>query len=147
MPRVQLTPTLAEAIAAGIRAGGYPHVAAQAWGVRRADFDGWLDKGASSGGKPRLLVAAVEQAHAQARLRAEMTVFRDDPRIWLEHGPGRDQPANPGWSSAPRPAPAPDAEAAAAATDWTNLAQRLLLKLLPFPEARLVVAEALHPLA
>lgn len=102
MPRLRLTAPFIEQIAAGVRAGGYPHVAAQAYGVPKATFENWMAKGSKGNGNHALLAKTLGQAHAQARLRAEMTISRDDPRIWLEHGPARDQPGNPGWSSSAR---------------------------------------------
>src|SRR5262245_4634439 len=100
--RYRLTPALMQQILSGIRAGGYPHVVAQAWGVPPAVFEGWLRKGdGPNGRKPYVAFAAeVRQAHAQARLRAENEVFSDKVQVWLEHGPGRERSGQPGWSAA-----------------------------------------------
>jgi hypothetical protein len=51
----------------------------------------------------RLLHETVREARAQARLTAEITVFKADPRAWLREGPGRETPSVPGWSSPTRP--------------------------------------------
>ena len=41
----RLTPAVQQTITAYIRAGGYPHVAAEAAGVPRDVFDDWLRRG------------------------------------------------------------------------------------------------------
>src|SRR5437762_13230908 len=94
--RFRLTPQLRSQIVAGVRAGGYPHVAAEAWGVPRAIFDLWLERGqAKDGREPYASFARdVQTAYAQARLRAELAVFEDDPKVWLAHGPGRESDGN-----------------------------------------------------
>lgn len=33
-----------------------------------------------------------------------MEAFKDDPRTWLKHGPGRESPGKPGWSAPVRSA-------------------------------------------
>ena len=102
---VRLTPELQRQILAAIRAGGYPHIAAQAFDVPPELFGDWLQRGAQSARAPwRGLARAVLAAHAQARLRAEIDVLARGPRYWLEHGPGRERPDKPGWSSAIAPA-------------------------------------------
>ncbi|MFO0966850.1 MAG: hypothetical protein U0793_14855 [Gemmataceae bacterium] len=110
----RLTAHLRQQILAGIRSGGYPQIAAEAWGVSAALLQSWLDRG--RGDKARepyvSFAAAVAQAQAQARLRAEVALFDDDPRIWLQHGPGRETRDQPGWS-----APVKPADTAAAATN------------------------------
>jgi len=143
MPRLQLTAGLIEQIASGVRAGGYPHVSAQAWGVPKAKFDEWIAKGAKGRGKCGLLATTMNQAHAQARLRSEMSISREEARIWLEHGPGRDQPGNPGWSSSAR---------AAVATENSILSNAALVSALgqavgalsEHPEARQHIAQSIH---
>ena len=44
-PRYRLTPALQEKIVAYIRAGGFPHVAAEAAGLPRRVFERWLERG------------------------------------------------------------------------------------------------------
>jgi hypothetical protein len=94
------TPALAQQIVAGIRAGGYPHVAAEARGVSRKLFERWLRLGGRKNAPEPFAGFAVEvrSAAAQARLRAEMHILDEAPRVWLEHGPGREGPGNAGWS-------------------------------------------------
>jgi hypothetical protein len=104
----RLTLELHRQIAAAIRAGGFPHIAAQAFGVPAPVWDVWLRRGAARGAREptRSLVQDVNQAHAQARLRAEINVHGEAPRIWLEHGPGRDRADCPGWAGTVQAAPA-----------------------------------------
>ncbi len=101
----QLNRALQEQIVAAIRAGAFPHVAAQCFGVSRRRFDGWRKRGRSKTSSPefRSFAEAVDEAIAQARLRAEMSIFTDQPRIWLQHGPGRETPRDPGWTTAVKP--------------------------------------------
>jgi hypothetical protein len=40
----------------------------------------------------------IRRARAEARSRAEIAVVQMEPFKWLRHGPGRDQPGEPGWS-------------------------------------------------
>lgn len=100
MSEPTLTAELERSILAGIRAGGYPHVAAAAFGVPHARFRRWLARGRGRRAlEPyRRFARAVDQAHAQARLHAEMAVLDKDPRLWLRGGPGREQPGKPGWT-------------------------------------------------
>ena len=102
---IRLTPALREQITAAIRAGGFPHVAAQAFGVSRHSFERWRRLGRSNESEEafRLFAAAVEEAIGQARLRAEMEIFSEQPRIWLQHGPGRESRQSPGWTVAVKP--------------------------------------------
>ena len=76
--RFRLTPALRSQIVAGIRAGGYPHVAAEAWGVPKETFDDWLKRGVAADAREpyRSFAKEVRQAQAQARLRAEMAIVR-----------------------------------------------------------------------
>jgi hypothetical protein len=103
--RQRLTPALAAQIAAGVRSGSFPHVAAQAFGVAAARFEGWLKRGAGDNAREpfRSFAATIEQAAAQARLRAEMVVLEEEPKAWLQLGPGRERGPAPGWTSAARP--------------------------------------------
>ena len=103
--RVRLTPEVSAQIVAGIRAGGYPHVAAEAWGVPKDVFDDWLERGnRKNAWEPyRSFARDVRQAFAQARLSAEMAGFKKDPKLWLVHGPGRESEQRPGWSVSVKP--------------------------------------------
>lgn len=144
--RFRLTPVLRSQIVAGIRAGGYPHVAAEAWGVPKEVFDDWLKRGGAPDAREPYVSFAkeVRQAQAQARLRAEMAVFEADPKIWLLHGPGREVDGRPGWSVTVKPAEGIETERNALLDpDLMALFRTLLEVLRPYPEARIEVAQAL----
>src|ERR1700678_4070987 len=98
---IELTPELEAKIVASIRAGGYPVVAAQAWGVSKELFERWLARGRRKNAREpyRRFARNVDQALGQARLRAEMDAYKDDPKSWLKHGPGKELPGQPGWSA------------------------------------------------
>src|SRR5450755_246389 len=148
-PRHTLTPQIQKEICAFIKAGGYPHIAAEGAGVPREVFNDWLEWGKKSKKGPykkyRLFVEAVLQSIAQARLTAEIKAHDDSPLDWLKQGPGKETPASPGWSTPVKPT-----------VNQTNNTINLLLHpemqslfaailqvLGPFPEARAAVSEAL----
>ena len=103
---IRLSLELQEQVVAGIRAGAFPHVAAQAFGVSRRSFNRWRRLGRSNEGDAEFhsFACAVDQAIAQARLRAEIKIFTEQPRIWLQHGPGRETSDSAGWTVAVKPA-------------------------------------------
>jgi hypothetical protein len=143
----QLTPALQQQIVAGIRAGGYPHVAAEARGIGKKAFRRWLRRGSRHNAPEPLAGFAVEvrSAAAQARIRAEIAVLEQNPRIWLEHGPGRESPGNPGWSE---PVKAVAAAAGQQQNPFLNSrfmasCNEILEVLKPYPEARAGVAAAI----
>jgi hypothetical protein len=146
MEHTQLTPALQQQIVAWIRAGGYPHVAAEARGISRRTYTRWLRLGRGKNARAPFAGFAVEvhSAAAQARLRAEAAVLEQDPRIWLEHGPGRESPGNPGWSM-----PVKAVEAAGQEQNpflnvrFMTLGNLILQILEPYPEARASVAAAM----
>jgi hypothetical protein len=142
MSRLRPTPEIEKAVAAFIRAGGYPHVAAEAAGVPRETFDDWLRRGRSPRAHAayRRFAEAVRQAHAHARLTAEIAALKNKPLDWLRNGPGKETPASPGWTSAVKPASAP---AGFAEAELHDLIRALLDVLGPYPEARAAVAAAL----
>jgi hypothetical protein len=132
---IKLTRALCQQILSAIRAGGYPYVAAEAFGVPKNVFDDWLDIGNSkpAPGVFRELAAGVRQAAAHARLTAEMKGHQSTPRVWLVNGPGRESDQRPGWSTS--------VKAAAAATPGA-------LNVLEMPEVLLIleiVRETLQP--
>src|SRR5437870_4971115 len=96
--RCKLTAIVRGKILDSIRAGGYAHVAAEAWGVPADILADWLKKGQAKGAhEPYASFAAeVREAEAQARLTAETRLFDKDGRAWLEHGPGRETADRPG---------------------------------------------------
>jgi len=64
--RYELTAEVQQAIVAYVRAGGYPHVAAEAAGVPGRVFERWLRRAAEGDERFRALAEAVRQARAQA---------------------------------------------------------------------------------
>jgi len=98
LTRLTITPEFIKDITAFIRAGGFPHVAAEAAGVPADVFDAWLARGnrkvrRDSNPLYRQLRDEVRTAKAQARLKAEMAVLEDNPAKWLQQGPGQEKPA------------------------------------------------------
>jgi hypothetical protein len=149
MSRKSERPTLAlrNRICAFIRAGSFPHVAAQAEGITPEEFEDWLRRGRQrrAAGEYRQFAQAVDQAVAQARLRAETAVLADNPMNWLKHGPGKQSPQSPGWTNQVRP-PAPsdkDSTKALLEPELAALLSRILAALVPFPEAKAAVAAAI----
>jgi hypothetical protein len=138
--RPELNLGLTQQIVASIRAGGYAHVSAQAWGVSPRRFERWLKLGRRKNA-PDLyagFAAEVDAAVAQARLRAEVAVLAGDAKAWLEHGPGKDTRGNPGWT---RPVKGPDTPAEQEQNALLNQVfmgkcNKLFDALSPFPEAR-----------
>jgi len=141
----RLTPELQGRIASFVRAGGYPHVAAEAAGVSGRTLRNWLRRGSRAGAKQpyRGFADEVRQAAAQARLRAEIGIIEKRPLDWLKCGPGKETPRRPGWSAAPK------AQTASRSRDGNPLAdprfrrvcKNLLDALTPFPEARAALAD------
>jgi hypothetical protein len=139
------TPALQQTIAAYIRAGGFPHVAAEAAGVPRALFEKWLRRGQQPKAAEdlRAFYQAILQARAQARIRAELAVFKARPLDWLRSGPGKETNDNPGWTG--------NVKAGGSAEGEVNpllepVMQQMFVELMaalgPFPEARAAVATA-----
>jgi hypothetical protein len=95
---MKLTPLLQDQIVAYIRAGAYPHMAAEACGVLQEQFVAWVELGLKQKkGKYRSFVCEVRKAHAQARITAELAVFNEHPRDWLKHGPGKPKEGSVGF--------------------------------------------------
>jgi hypothetical protein len=145
--RPRLTPRLLEKICSYIRAGACPEAAAEAAGVPGETFRQWMTqselqrRGPLAGFRP-----AVLEAVATARVFAEAKVFDSNPLAWLKHGPGKETPERPGWTTSAKPC-APQHHPGAD-VDLTNprLQQyfvMILQVLTPYPEARTAVAAAL----
>ena len=144
--RIRLTAEIGQQIVAAIRAGGYPHVAAEAVGVPKEDFDDWLKRGSAKiAWEPyRTFANDVRQAFAQARLLAEVEGYKKDPKAWLIHGPGRESEQQPGWSTSVKPAEAHEqGRNVLLDAELMALFGTLLEVLRPFPEARRQAAEVL----
>jgi hypothetical protein len=141
------TPAVEQAIVAYVRAGGFPHVAAEAAGVPRAAFAYWLRQAERprAGARLRAFAEAVRQAHAQARLGAEVAALGDKPLDWLRSGPGRETPDSAGWTGTVRPRPpGPPADAPSLARpEVQGLISTVLRLLEPHPEIRAAVAASL----
>ena len=152
MPRLQrLTPELASEIVSGVRAGGFPQVAAEAAGVSREQFADWMRLANRKVGKVapyRNLAAAIRQAQAQARLTAEIAVFKDDPLQWLKSGPGKERMDAAGWSTPAKPQIATQVPTVNLLLNpqFASIIGTILGQLAPYPEAREQVGHALATL-
>jgi hypothetical protein len=145
MARHRYVPTadLARQIAAFVRAGGFPHVAAEALGVPREVFEDWLRRGSEGRGPAvyGILFREVLQAHAQARLTAEVSVLEDRPLDWLKSGPGRPSAGAPGWTAPARAASVAPAGDPLLDSRMQELFRLLLRSLADHPEIRTYIAE------
>src|SRR5438552_3793168 len=93
------TPTLYARMLGLIRAGGFAWIAAQSIGIAPETFSRWLTRGKiERRGHFRQFRQDVLQAAAQARVFAEIRVYRDNPLAWLRFGPGRTTEGSPGWT-------------------------------------------------
>jgi hypothetical protein len=138
------TPALQERIVASLRAGGFPQVAAGAWGVSARTYRRWMRRGEVKGIEPyRSFAVAVREAIAQARLRAEMVIFENQPRIWLQHGPGRETDASPGWTTAVKPTASRQGPKAIDEMAIGDLKAALSECLKPWPDIREIVGAAM----
>lgn len=146
MNTIQLTAEVEQRILAAIRAGAYPHVAAEAAGVPRQLFRRWLRQGKRRPDRTYgPFYRHVRQAQAQARLKAEIDARDKDVRFWLRYGPGKESADNPGWTSTVKPRPLPPADTGArTAAQWNALLARILQVLTAFPEARAALIEAMQ---
>jgi hypothetical protein len=146
----RLTPALEEQILGYIRAGGYPHVAAEAAGVSQDRFADWLERGRQPNAREpyRSFARHVSQAAAQARLKAEIEARDKDPRFWLRYGPGRETPDSPGWTGQVKPTAGAARGTADVLTspEWGQAWFVILSALESFPEARAAAAEAMNRL-
>src|SRR5262249_22876437 len=148
MARIKLTSELEQQILSGIRVGGYPHVAAEAYGVPRALFEKWMRHGEKYRTHPyRRFWRRARQAQAQARLKAEMDARAKDARFWLHYGPGKETTDTPGWSATVKPSPhGPRAINLLHHPEFFAQLATILQVLIPFPEARQAILGALGPL-
>jgi hypothetical protein len=135
------TPEITQMISSYLQAGGTPAVAAQAAGISEQTFNQWVAKGKTTRA-PKALKAfykAVEQAHAQARLRAEIAAFNDKPLEWLKSGPckGEVEWGKRSSNKKVKEEPLPEFQ--------TQKFMQLLLKVLQaYPDARKALADAMH---
>jgi len=145
---MKLTPEIQAKIVASIRAGGYPRIAAEAWGVPAAEFDRWLEMGRKRRAvEPyKSFTLAVDQAQAQARLKAEMAAYDNDPRFWLKNGPGKEVPGKPGWSTMMKPIITQDHRTLNLFTspDFLQFIALMRTVLAPYPEALAALTAAME---
>ncbi|HEY7158546.1 MAG TPA: hypothetical protein VH575_31670 [Gemmataceae bacterium] len=151
--RIRLTPALQEQIVAFIRAGGYPHVAAEAAGLPREEFERWMRRGQGRNARPhyRAFARAVREAEAQARLNAQVQTAKQKPLDWLKTSPGKGSADNPSRTNPDKPR---DASAAKADKEelqrlWCavlDLFGRCAEQLAPYPEAHAVLTTWLKEL-
>lgn len=146
---IQITPELTERICQSIIQGGFPHIAAQAAGVRLETFERWMKPSKRDGQTvSKRFQTAIKTAEATARLHAEIAVMDRNPLEWLKAGPGKQRTGLDGWTTHVKPS-----------ITRTNQTVNLLLNpqmagifgalmqvLAPFPDARLAVAKALGKL-
>jgi hypothetical protein len=97
---ITLTESLRNKILGAVRAGAYPHVAAEAFGVPKRTFEDWLARGDREGSEEAYTQFArdTREASSVARLLVEAELYKNDPKTWLVHGPGRETSERPGWS-------------------------------------------------
>ena len=120
---VSLTAEIEQTIVAYVRAGAFPHVAAQAAGISPRTFQDWMARGEDrhpsrpSTPKLRAFARAVQRAHAEARIGAEVRVYRERPAQWLKYA-ARSTSDLEGWTDGP----ASDKEPAPGGTleDWVK---------------------------
>jgi hypothetical protein len=128
----RITPEQELRILAQIRAGSYPHIAAEAAGVPRRVFAGWLKRGRQQArGWQRRFWLKVREARAHAHALAAVEVRKKDVKFWLRYGPGK-----PGRTRKGRDQP-----------DWRpeffQLLSEIATELMPMPEARQVILSIL----
>jgi hypothetical protein len=147
MKRTPPTALQQQSIAAYVRAGGFPHIAAEAAGVPAAVFDDWMRRGRSPRARPvcREFFLEVTKAAAQARLGAEIAALKDKPMDWLKSGPGKEAKDRPGWTTTVKPFLADGTTSGdpLLRAQVQALVARLLDVLAPYPEARARLAEEL----
>ena len=100
-----LTPEMTQQICSFIVAGAYDYASAEASGISRDTFMEWMRRGEDTDVRPHATKFAdfadsVRLARANARVAAEITVRKADPKFWLTYK-HRDKPDDPGWSQSP----------------------------------------------
>src|SRR5688572_385036 len=87
-----LQPSVYEAILDVIRRGAWDYQAAQAAGVHKDTFQDWMTRGREAREQGdledvyHLFRLSVEQARAEARIKAEQLVYERRPDLWLLKG-------------------------------------------------------------
>jgi hypothetical protein len=145
--RFQITEQLILRIAARVKGGAFPHVAAEAEGVPVEVFHDWMERGSRPDAREpyRGLAERVRHAHGHARCMAEVHLREHDPKAWLLNGPGKNSDSLPGWSTPVRGQGETKRRTAGllAQPQMQALIASLLEALTPYPEARAALAAAL----
>ena len=97
-----LTAEITQKICSYIAAGCYDYAAAEACGISLHTFKEWMARGEgrderSQDKKHATFATAIRHAKATARISAEVTVKKSDPKWWLARM-YRDRPGEPGWT-------------------------------------------------
>jgi hypothetical protein len=97
-----LTGEITRQICSFITAGCYDYAAAEACGISLHTFKEWMARGEgrderSQDKKYATFATAIRHAKATARISAEVTVKKSDPKWWLARM-YRDRPGEPGWT-------------------------------------------------
>jgi len=98
-----LTAEITQKICSYITAGCYDYAAAEACGISLHTFKEWMARGEgrderSQDKKHATFATAIRHAKATARISAEVTVKKSDPKWWLARM-YRDRPGEPGWTA------------------------------------------------
>jgi hypothetical protein len=148
MTRLKITDELTNQICAGVRQGGFVHIAAQAFGVPKETFDKWMAQGEKKDRPKPIYVKfakAIRQAEAVARLTAEINAHEKDPRLWLRSGPGKEREGSPGWTTIVRPqVQGGNTINLFTSPDFIAFMSMLRTVLAPFPEALKALTDALE---
>ena len=142
--------TAEQMILNAIRAGGFPRVAAAAFGIPSDDFDQYLLLSERKKPRPpravRGLAQRVRQAQAQARLKAEVTMLQERPDLWLRSGPGKERQGDPGWTSPAKPIVLNDQRSITVlgSPQGQQMLGLIFQVLSRFPEARAALLDALR---
>jgi hypothetical protein len=132
----RITPEQEARLLAHIRAGCYPHVAAECAGIPRLVFRDWLFHGRrQKRGCARRFWLQVCEAQAVARALAESEIRKKDVKFWLRYGPGKERRHVPGWGTAIKPRSRSRSSASWMPELFATL-ERITEVLSPFPEAR-----------
>lgn len=144
---LKVTPEQQHYILSLLRSGTFTRVAVETAGMLWADFRRWQaqEQRQGRGKQVRAFRIAMRQATAQSRAKAELEVREKSPILWLKHGPGRDQPGNPGWANPAKPgagAKKGNASGGLDSPDMQAFLEQLLDVFRRFPEAHAAAAAA-----
>jgi hypothetical protein len=138
----RLTPEIENHILARIRAGSFPHVAAQSAGFSEREFAEWMREGRRQRrGRFRKFWLKVGEAQAFARVRAEIEVREKDVKFWLRYGPGKERPGSAGWGPADKKRPGKRRDSQRSLLELLPLLAEAADALMPWPEARRAVLQ------